>query len=756
MSHRNNTEIVLPNLLKLAVQAALASLAFSSIAAHAETSTSKETLTLPEVNVSAKKVQVEEGYQVKRTSTATKTDTPLIDIPQSITIMPQELMKDQAVQNLGDVIRYTPGVGTAQGEGNRETFIFRGQTTTGDFFIDGVRDDTQYYRDLYNIERVEVLKGANGMIFGRGGAGGVINRVSKEAGWNPIRELTVQFGSYDQKRTTIDVNQPINDVASFRINAMVEDSGSYRDGVELQRHGINPTLTLLPTDRTKVVLSAEYFKDDRIADRGIPSLRIGPAGTLAAPQLNRRPFDTNESTFFGDAKNSPTGTEVQSYSALLEHAFENGITLRNRTRYAEYDKFYQNVFANGSVDAATGNLNLAAYNQDTQRQNFFNQTDVLYTAMTGSIKHELLAGLEVGRQHTSNLRLDGFFNNAGTFATSESVSGFNPRSVLPVTFTYFNPTTGAPINRAFNTSTADIMAVYFQDQIKLTEKWQAVLGLRYDRFEMDFHNKRPTTPANDVYIKTGDDLFSPRAGLIYKPVEQVSLYTSYTQTYVPRGGDQLGSLAPANSNFDPEKFINKEIGAKWDVTPALSLTAAVYKLDRLKQAITNPNDPTTQILLDGTETKGFELGVTGQITSKWSVFGGYANQKAEVSETQFTAANNVPNANDILSGTTVGQVPRETLSLWNRYNINETWGAALGLISRSDMYAVTPTAANSVVLPGYTRFDGAIYAKLDKNLRLQLNVENLFNKEYYLYAHTNDNITPGSPTAARLTLIANF
>lgn len=695
--------------------------------------------TLPEVDVSASKVkeQAVDGYQAKKSTTATKTDKALIDVPQSISVATQELMKDQAVQNLGDVVRYVPGVVQAQGEGNRETFLFRGQNTTGDFFVDGVRDDTQYYRDLYNIERVEVLKGPNGMIFGRGGAGGVINRVSKEAGWDPIRELTLQYGSYDQKRATIDVNQAINDVAAFRINAMVEDSNSYRDGVDLQRQGINPTLTLKPSDKTKVVLSAEYFNDDRVADRGIPSQNI----TNARVQ-NDRPFRTNESTFFGNAVKSPTGTEVQSYSALIEHAFDNGVTLRNRTRYADYDKFYQNVYASNGVQA-NGNVAVQAYNNDTQRENFFNQTDVLYTWKTGSITHDLLAGVEIGRQHTTNHRLDGFFNN-NTATTTVNVPSSDPIFRGPVGF---RQTTGA-----FNTSTADIAAVYFQDQIKFNPKWEAIIGLRYDSFKLDLHDKRPATAAANRYLESNDDLFSPRAGLIYKPLENLSVYTSYSQTYVPRGGDQLGSLATTNDNLDPEKFINKEVGVKWDINPAFSATAAVYKLERNKILITNPSDPTTSILADGQETKGFELGLSGRITSAWSVAGGYAYQDAEFTETQGnTNANNV-----ILAGTRVGMVPKQTFSLWNRYDFNATWGAALGVISRSDMDAANATVGNNVVLPGYTRFDAAVYARLDSKTRLQLNVENITNKEYFLYAHNNNNITPGSPTAARLTLIYNF
>ncbi|MEO8992632.1 MAG: TonB-dependent receptor plug domain-containing protein, partial [Nitrosospira sp.] len=213
---------------------------------------------LPSIKISASTItSPTDGYMATKSFSATRTDTPLRDVPQSITVVTQEMIKDQTMQNIGDVVRYVPGVNTSQGEGNRDTVIFRGNSSTGDFYVDGLRDDVQYFRDLYNIDRVEVLKGSNGMIFGRGGAGGVINRVTKEAGWTPIREISAQYGSFSHKRIAVDIGQGINDVAAFRLNAMYEHSNSYRNGVDLERGGVNPTFTFKPTAQTKVVLSGE-------------------------------------------------------------------------------------------------------------------------------------------------------------------------------------------------------------------------------------------------------------------------------------------------------------------------------------------------------------------------------------------------------------------------------------------------------------------------------------------------------------------
>ena len=696
----------------LAVLLALATPVGGAQAADAVSTGAEETL--PEVNVSAETLGPsadEDGYLARGTTTATKTETLLRDVPQSISIVTEEQIEDQAIRSMEDAVRYVPGVQASQGEGNRDALIFRGNQTTADFFVDGIRDDVQYYRDFYNMDRVEVLKGPNGMIFGRGGSGGVINRVSKEATWDPVRELTLQAGSWNQHRAAIDIGQAISESAAFRLNAMVEDADSYRDGVSLRRHGINPTITLLPTDKTKVVLSAEYFTDHRTADRGIPS-------------RNGRPFSTDESTFFGNADLSPTEVEVQTYSVLVEHEFDNGVKLRNRTRYNDYDKYYQNIFAGSSVDNA-GNYTVSGYRDDTQRENLFNQTDLIFSVKTGAVEHKLLTGMEIGRQDTDSFRLN------PTFGASRTVSASNPIYTGPVSFDVLDR------NRS---STVDVLGLYVQDQIVLSSKLEAIVGVRYDKFETDFNDKLDNT--RDV--SADDEFVSPRVGLIYKPIEPVSIYTSYSMAYAPRAGEQLTSLTVDNETFDPEEFKNYEIGAKWDVNNSLALTAAIYRMERQNVAIPDPSDPTASILIDGQETEGFELGVAGRITSAWSVFGGYTYQEAEITRDQSAT---------ILSGNRLANTPEQTLSLWNRYDVNEMWSVALGIISREHSYA---SSDNTVELPGYTRVDAAVFAKLDKNLRLQLNIENLLDKEYYVYAHSNNNISPGSPVAGRATLIYNF
>lgn len=688
-----------PNPLSVAVMLACAGVAPSLLA---------EDQVLAEVQVTAAaEAPASNGYQPIFSRSSTKTDTALLDTPQSVTVVTAAQIKDQAVQSMAEAVRYTPGITFAQGEGNRDAAVIRGSASTGDFFLDGVRDDVQYYRDIYNIDRVEVLKGANGLAFGRGGAGGVINRVSKEAGWTPVRELNVSVGSFDHKRAALDVGGGLTESVAGRVNIVTEDSDSYRDGVSLRRNGISPTLTLKPGDRTKVVLSAEYFNDLRVADRGVPS-------------QNGKPFKADESTFFGNPDQSPTETTVRTVGATVEHKFTNGVMLTNKTRYADYDKYYQNVYADSAV--TSGNVNLAAYLDDTQRQNMFNQTDVLISAKTGAIQHQVLVGMEFGRQDTENFRINGT-------VSPNPVPATHPRGVA----------TFGPAKARDSVSKVDVSSVYLQDQLTFNKQWQMVLGLRQDRFVTDFKDKVGSNSG-----KTTNTELSPRAALIYKPADEVSLYAGYSKTFVPRAGDQLSSLTGSNRNFDPETFENKEVGVKWDVRNDLSLAAAIYRLERGNVAVPNPSNSTQTILVDGQRVKGVELSATGKLTKAWSVTGGYAFADSAITKSQ---------SGTVKAGNETNHTPRHTFSLWNRYDVNDRYGLALGFVSRSSMFALDN---NTVKLPGYGRVDAAAFYNASKNLQLQLNIENVLNRDYYVNAHNNNNIMPGSPIAARLSATYKF
>ncbi|MEJ7747265.1 MAG: TonB-dependent siderophore receptor, partial [Luteimonas sp.] len=576
------------------------------------------------------------SYATKRTSTATRTDTPLLDVPQSITVVSQQQIRDQAIQSMADAVRYVPGIGITQGEGNRDGLVFRGNSSTADLFIDGMRDDVQYFRDTYNIDRIEAFKGPNAMIFGRGSPGGLLNRVTRVADWGNVREVGLQVGSWDKQRLTADIGQAVNDRVAFRVTGVYEDSEGFRDGFELERKGINPTLAIRASASTLVTLGYEYFRDERTADRGIPSYQNPFGGT-------RYPVQTDRSTFFGDPGGSPAWVEVNAFNALVEHDFGGGMVLRNRTRYADYDKFYQNVFAGNVTQRPTGDsVALSAYNDTTLRENLFNQTDLVFSATTGTIGHKFMTGIELGRQASDSLRQNGFFPTpvsapclTGSSATSCVVALDRPTVALPVTYRNNSSNGTGP---ASNSGVTKVAAAYVQDQIEFSPQWQAIVGVRYDRFDVDFTDLRNGVSAANRELSSTDNLWSPRAGLVYKPLDNVSLYASYGVTYLPRSGEQLSSLTPNAQSLEPEEFRNYEIGAKWDIRPDLTANAAVYRLNRSNAAVVDPVEPNRLILLtgDSQRVEGFELSLAGKLTDAWQVIGSYAWQDGRTTQSVST------------------------------------------------------------------------------------------------------------------------
>lgn len=680
--------------------------------------------TLPSIVVTANNTN---RYAITSTSSATKTNTLLRDTPQAISVVTKDLIKDQSMLSLSDVVRYVPGVGVSQGEGNRDALVFRGNRSTGDFFINGLRDDAEYYRDLYNTDRVEVLKGANGMIFGRGGSGGVVNRIIKEANWNPSKEFSFQGGSYNHMRMTADVGYVINDMASLRLNSVYEDSGSFRDGVNMERYGISPTVTLKPTNRTKIVAGMEKFHDDRVADRGITSV-VGRVGEITGP------VDVHRSQFFGDPRRSRADIDALSFSSFIEHKFESGITLQNRTNYTTYDKFYQNVFASGGLNTSSL-VPISAYNNTTTRDNVFNQTNFLYSLNTGPISHTLMAGVEVGRQETHNRRETGLFDSRDNSSTIISVPLSNSVTHLPIVFR--NRNSGGDVD-ALNRSVVNVTSLYIQDQIEIIPQLQVIAGVRYDSFDVDFKQKN----GPQDHLKSKDNLIAPRFGVILKPFDPISFYASYSQAYVPRSGDQLNSLNVTIETLKPEKFTTLETGVKWDIRPDLALTGAVYQLDRTN--VLNSIIGGQAFLTKGQRTHGAEITLTGQLTPKLSVMSGYAYQTGKLTSDVYGVAE---------KGASIAELPRHTFSVWSRYDFTPRIGAAFGVTYRDNMFA---SVTNRVKLPDYTRVDAALFAQLSKSFRAQLNIENLLDTKYFIAAHNDFNISPGAPITVRASLIANF
>ena len=659
-----------------------------------------------------------------------KTPTPIVDVPQSLSILTEAQIEAQAFQNFGDVLRYTPGLSISQGEGHRDAIIIRGIQTTADFFIDGVRDDVQYYRPLYNSEQIEVLRGANALLFGRGGGGGVVNRVQKKAVvGDSFTSLNLGLDSFGSYVSSVDANFDAGDSVAFRLNAYYQGLENHRDFYDGEGFAINPTMTWELSSATKATLSYEYVDDDRVVDRGVPSRNID-----GAPDEPLRGF---EDTFFGSRSENFTTLEASIFRARVEHEFSDNLRGNVIAQYADYDKAYQNLFPSEEVVLVGGlpaEVELDGYRDTTDRQNLILQANLVSEFDTGSLGHTLLFGVELGDQNTENARSDNVFAVNGD--DQLAIPFADPLAIPEFGFT------NLVRNRE---SDVQFTSIYVQDQIDLTEQFKLVVGFRFDEFDIDVFDtiEQNDGDAVDGNFSREDSEVTPRYGFIYKPAENVSFYASYSETFLPRSGDQFLTLNLDSESTRPQFFENQEVGFKWDIRTDLSLTAAVFELDRESFTSIDPEDQTQLIVIEGSETRGFEAQLTGNINEYWSITTGYAYLDGEVQRADGSG-------ND---GNVTRQTPENMASIWNSFRINDQFSFALGATYQDSFFV---REDNSVKVPSFTRVDAAAYYNFSDATRLQLNVENLLDKEYFPDAHSNDNITTGEPVNARLSLILDF
>ena len=656
------------------------------------------------------------GYVGVNSVTATKTDTPLLDIPQSINVITRDQLEDQALRSIADVLRYVPGTTVGQGEGNRDQITLRGQNTTADFFLDGVRDDVQYFRGLYNIERVEVLKGPYALIFGRGGGGGIINRVQKTPRADRLfataQASINSFGAFD---VLTDLNVPVSTRAALRINANYEDLDNHRDFFSGERYAVNPYLALDLGPGWSAGLSYEYVHDERVTDRGVPSL-------ACAQPCTPEPLPGNRDTFFGVPGVNRTGLEAHIVKLRVDGALADNLGWSSTLLYGDYDKYYDNAYANTPASARDGTVGLAAYEDPSTRENLILQSNLVWDVDVAGSAHKILLGAEYADQETTNQRRGGVF------------PGGNIVDLTNIVY----PQVSFPAISRDTRSTVKVFSAYLQDQISLGDHVDIVAGLRYDRFDIDGMDLAadPDRPFARV-----DDKVSPRLGVIIKPQENVSLYGSYSRSFLPRSGDQFRTLSSVEENLEPEKFTNYEIGAKWDITPALNVNAALFRLDRSNATTPDPANPAQTINVGRTRVTGLELAIAGQITPMWQVSGGYTWQDAHLRGNDFV---------------TLGQVPEHQFALWNRYDVVDRLGVGLGVIHQSSQFAAIRTGAGTTRLPSFTRVDAALFVDVSDRFQVQLNVENLLDTVYFADAHNNNNISTGAPINARLTAALRF
>jgi len=662
------------------------------------------------------------GYGAPPGDTFLRTASSPLDVPQSVTVLSDQWLRDRAPASMAEALMTVPGVGINQGEGNRDSVILRGIPTTADFLIDGLRDDLQYFRDFYNVQQLEVLTGPNGLLSGHGGGGGVVNRVTRQAGVE-VRDLGLTRSSQNGWRATADLGQRWTARSAGRLNLLWEDADSYRDEVTLQRRGVAPALRMELTPAVTLSAGGEHFTDDRVADRGVPSF----AG---------RPLDTLPGQFFGDPARSVSAVQVDALWSAVQWNQAPGLSLRNRNRWSGYDKRYDNVYTRG-MDAAGSQVQLAAYRQTTERQSFINQTELHWGVEHGGVRHDLVAGLEWGLQRNDNRRLTGYFTDRSPTTTVVNVPVLKGRVDETVSWR------AAPAD-ADTLSHLQYTSLYLQDQISVNSHLQVLLGVRGEQTSARLQNRR-----TDSQVRKDETLWSPRAALIVHPLPQWSLYGSYGSSRQTRAGEQLATLNDATAGLAPEELANHEAGIKWSVSPGTLLTMAVYELTRRNVAVTDPADATRQVLVDGQRVRGFET-TASYTVDRWQVQAAMAWQSARLLADQGSA---------LRAGARLAAVPPLTASLWSRWQLTPAWGAGLGLQHRGEVLAVTQnlsSPAADVVLPAFQRIDGALYWSASARWSVQLNVENLLDRRYFAAATNNFNILPGAPRHWRVGVTGHF
>ncbi|WP_028941711.1 TonB-dependent receptor [Pseudomonas vranovensis] len=679
-----------------------------------------ETLAIPATSVNSS--YEEQSYKASESKTALKIDAPLRDIPQTVNVVPQSVIKDQGAQSMEDVLKNVPGIGLSNGDGQRDQVTIRGFSAIGDMYVDGLRDDALYYRDLSNVERVEVIKGPAAVLYGRGSSGGLINNVSKKPNFNPVQEAGVTFDSEGKRRTQFDAgwaDQQQGDKA-FRITGALEDSDTFRDDGYIDRKAIAPTAYFKLSDDLDLTVGATYLYDKRLIDFGIPA-------------LGDRPVDVDRDKRFGagDPDDDYARSEVFSFTAGVDYRLNDDFTLSNTSRYYHYDLDRNNTLADASptrfVTAANGELLVKLNRGNVQRteDGWFNQTELKHQAQLAGMNHNLLYGVELGRQ-----------------VKDQSVFSQNNVAQVPV---FREGLVDVPFqaNRQTTkgTTTQDTAGFYVQDLIDLAPQWKALVGVRYDVFEQEYADD-----LSGADLTRTDTTWSPRIGLVFQPDQIQSYYVSVSRSYQP--SSEVFALSTGNQGLEPEETTNYEIGAKWDLLDSrLSVTAAVFRLERTNMKTTDPANPANLVLSGEQRTDGVETTVSGQLTDKWQVYGGFAFLDAEITKSN-SSTNGVAN-----EGQTPTLTPRTSANLWLVRSLTETWRVGMGANYVDQRYTALD---NVVVMPSYTTVDAALLynqPKWDMALRLR----NVFDRDYYASAHGSvDLITPGAPRTLELSTHYRF
>ncbi len=753
--------------LSAAAVAGVAGLGLSA-AAHAETVPADEAVATaaPDTSNEVSGVQVDG----RKSNLSPKQTAPLRDTPKSITVIPQELIQSTGSTSLVDALRTVPGITFGAGEGGNpvgDRPFLRGYDAQSSTFVDGLRDIGAQSREVFNVESVEVIKGASGSYAGRGGAGGGIYINNKTPTRTDSIGGQVALGTADYKRATLDVNHVIADGVAVRLNLMAHDAGvADRGPVKQSRWGVAPSISFGLGTPNRATVSFYHLQSDDLPDSGIPYNNANvPTRTDGRPQVYQKgdgqPLDVDRSTYYGMKNRDFRKERVDMATVRLEHDFSHDLHLRNTTRYAESAQDYLWTQPDDSKGNYYYGLIWRRPNSRVSEVSYLtNQTDFYGKFQTGAIAHNFATGLEVSREEGEN---DSY--NV-TYPGNVLAAGYNTCTAAAIaayactTVTDPNPNdpfTGT-ITRVNNPTNARTVtkALYAFDTIEFDTHWQVNLGVRYDDYDARFTSARAaTTPFARSTFNREDKLWNYQAAVVYKPTEAGALYVSYATASTPagssiaQGSESTPLSSDVNQALSPEKNNTLEGGAKWDVFGGkLSLTGAVFQVKTTNARITQTDG--TVAMAGEKRVRGFEVGASGSITDKWDVFGGYTYLDAILVKNGGAGA-----AAGLTDGQPFPNTPKNSFSLWTTYEVLPRLSISGGANYMAKVMGSTnPTTPKWV--PDYWRFDASATYVINEHLTAQLNVQNLTDEVYFTQAYPTHYATIAPGRSAVLSLNAKF
>jgi catecholate siderophore receptor len=648
------------------------------------------------------------GY-VTTQSGLSKLPVPLLDIPQSITVVPQELMQEQAVTSLREGLRNVTGIGLAAGEGGGaqgDSLTLRGYNARNDLFLDGLRDQGSYTRDIFNLEAIEVLKGPASVFFGRGSTGGIINQISKLPRLETFYSASLSAGDGPLWRGTADINQQLSATSAFRVNLLAHQQDVVdRDEIEVRRFGFAPSIAFGLGTATQFTASYLVQSEDNVPDYGVPFLFGKPA-------------PVPRETFYGLTKDDEEETLLNVFTLRLDHRFSDQLSLRNTLRYSHTDREATpsppRIAGNPTPDTPLSAIVVTRNHpgRDTDEGILINQTELNARFVALGVKHTLISGLEFGWETFDATR----FANAGV----PPAPLLNP-DPTPDTFSITRTIS------AITDTTAFSLGIYAVDQVKISRHFELQGGVRWDLFDAEF-----SSDLDNLHFERTDKMWSYRAGIVFHPIPTHSYYFSYGTSFNPSA--EALALAQNNVNTPPEENESFEFGAKVDLLGgALRLQAAVFRLDKTNARTTDPI--TGLMVLEGEQrVQGVEFGVAGRFLPRWNLFAGYTYLDSELLKA-LDAPGAVPTQGNELANT-----PKHSMNFWTTYDIGERWQVGTGVTYGGERFS---NVQNTNVVPDYVFWDATVAYQLNKNMQLRLNVQNITDELYYTNVHPQ-HVVPGS------------